>query len=118
MPECVNCRGDLDFNRLIIELATTTEIGGLCSSCEQEEFGILLTDNLWHHDTGCALCPNDGHYALPQLDCLIEYDSKPDDVEYSITADTITLCESHFQALIKSPVSDDAIAHPDAHMPT
>lgn len=118
MPECVNCRGESGFNRMVVEMSTETEIGSLCTSCEREEFGILLSDCLWRRDTGCALCPNTGHYALPLLECLIEYDDRPDTVEYNLTSETVELCNHHFHALIELPIAEESIARSDTHVTT
>lgn len=118
MLDCVNCGGDVGFNRVVIDLSTGSEAGGLCQTCEREEFGIILEDNLWHHDTGCALCMNDGEYSLPLMDCRIEYESRPDTVEYTITEETISLCKRHLKTLTEPPLSEETTAKSDPHMTT
>lgn len=111
---CVTCGKEIALDRIIVETVSHAEVGGLCQECEETEFGELLTNTTWHRESGCSLCPRDGHYVLPHLDCLIEYMDNRTEVEYSITDESIELCDQHFHSIVKIPLSTESLLHSDS----
>lgn len=97
--ECANCGQDA-FNRIIINPTTGEENGGLCEDCEVSKFGIIAAEPLWHRDDGCGLCPAPGEVALPEVDCLVEWDDGTTEAEFTITHSTLQLCTQHLAELL------------------
>lgn len=115
MLRCVRCNERVGCERAAVEAATDTAVGGLCTDCERAEFGLVLRDRTWQRPDGCALCPRDGHFALPLIDLLIERPDRPDTVEYAV-ADGPALCDRHFHELaeVPLPVSELVPSDPQA----
>lgn len=96
--ECVHC-GAAGFNRVVVDLGAAGDQGGLCSECERERYGRVLTEPLWQRADGCLLCAAAGEYALPLLECHIEHDDG-DSVEYTLDDRTPLLCTEHAAELL------------------
>lgn len=105
--ECVNC-GTENVDRLVVESASDTTQGGVCADCDSSQFGVLGTEPVWHHPTGCALCGEETRYALPRVDCLIEWDDNSLEAEYSVTESTLKLCTDHAVSLLNIEQPDEA----------
>ena len=107
MMECINCKNDDSFNRVVVHQVSGEKVGCYCESCESEAFGELLDDPAWHQDHGCAFCDGAGTYKLPTLECVIENDDGSIRfLEYASVGETVTICEDHLQELL--PPEDTA----------
>lgn len=104
--ECVHC-GSEEVERLIVASATDTPHGGICAACETEKFGVLTNEPVWHHPSGCGLCGDDARFAVPRIDCLIEWDDNTVDVEYSLAESTLELCRAHAATLLNIDQADE-----------
>lgn len=109
--DCVNCGGE-GFNRVVVDLASGAELGSVCADCEGETFGITLHDRTLRATPGCVFCRGEERYALPLLECVIEWDdgSRPER-EYAIDVRTPGLCERHLASLLRlDPTVDVRLA--------
>lgn len=98
---CIACGEAAGFNRAVIDLVSDTELGGLCVSCEREEFGHVLESGRWNGDENCVLCGRDGLYGLPEWRPTVE-DHGAVAVcanEYEVSSRTATLCDEHLHAV-------------------
>ena len=99
--ECISCSRSEVMNRAVVNQLTRHEHGLFCDACETERFGELLEDPVWHQDNGCAFCDSDGRFALPKVDCIIEYtDETPPSLEYESLDTSVRLCETHVEELV------------------
>lgn len=105
--ECVNC-GTENVDRLVVESTSDTAKGGVCTDCDAAQFGVLGSEPVWHHPTGCALCGEQTRFALPRIDCLIEWDDNTTEAEYSITESTLKLCADHAVTLLNIEHVDES----------
>lgn len=96
---CIHCDRDA-FNRLVVDPATGERRGGLCEDCERSTFGVLASEPLWCQDDGCGLCPGPADVALPELDCLVEWNDGREEVEFTVTDGTMHLCADHLAACL------------------
>lgn len=99
--ECISCNRSEVPNRVVVNQLTRHEHGLFCEACETEVFGELLTNAAWLQDNGCSFCDNNGRFALPELECLIEYsDDTPPLLEYGPLEGAVRLCEEHVEELV------------------
>lgn len=97
---CVSCGRRAGYNRVVVDLVSGVEVGGLCVDCEAEEFGKVLERGYWDGEE-CGLCPRDGQFALPEWEA--EATERDGDlhcsVSYSVTGGTPVLCDEHLHAI-------------------
>lgn len=99
--KCAKCDKSNVLNRVIVNQLTGHEHGLFCEACEADVFGELLENPAWHQKHGCAFCDNDGRFALPRLDCLIEHgDGSPRHTEHEPIENAVRLCEHHVDELL------------------
>lgn len=99
--ECIACGLKSGYNRVVIELRTGRELGGLCFRCEERQYGNSLKDGLWAEAEGCVMCSRDGLVALPEWRPTTS-DSEGGlhlTNEYVLDDATVLLCDEHFTAL-------------------
>lgn len=105
--ESLNCNCDGGFDRVVIDIPTQAEVGGLCESCLDTRFTPVFQDNIWQEDSGCAVCAKEPQYQLPPINCIIQFsDLRADIVEYGITDSTVRLCTEHLQEILALPSED------------
>lgn len=99
--ECVACGLRSGYNRVVVDIASGTEHGGLCFRCERRRYGNSWKDGLWAERDGCVLCSRDGLVALPEWrprttteDGVLVLHN-----EYAVLDGTVRLCDEHFAAL-------------------
>lgn len=108
---CIQC-GTESIDRVVVEPASEVHHGGLCTACEETHFGVVTAEPTWQQPDGCGLCGGEATYALPRLDCLIEWDDTTIDIEYSITDATLELCHVHLSRVLDIEVLvEDAPVH-------
>ena len=99
--ECTRCeRGEIT-NRVVVDSQSERILGGFCRDCEEQHFGQSLRLSTLNGESSCKLCKQDGHYALPDIDLLIERE-QPErvlEVEYTLTDATPGLCFDHLTDL-------------------
>lgn len=98
--ECITCRRDDVFNRVVVNRLSGGEIGLFCEACEAETFGGLLERPAWHQANGCAFCDGDGRFALPALECLVRHDDGSSQLEYPPLEGSVKLCGEHVEELV------------------
>lgn len=97
---CVHCGGD-GFNRVVVRATDGAELGSLCEACEDETFGVTLEDRELRRTAGCQFCPADGPFALPVLECVVEWDDAArTDLEYALDEETPRLCRDHLASFV------------------
>lgn len=104
---CVHCGGD-GFNRVVVRATDGAELGSLCEACEEETFGVTLEDGELRRTAGCHFCPADGPFALPVLECVVEWDDAArTELEYALDDETPRLCRAHLSTfvLVGSPAA-------------
>ncbi len=109
---CVRCGNDAGYNRLVAELYSGAEIGGLCMNCEKEQYGECLSYVARNEPRQCAFCERDGHFALPRWVPSLE---KTDDkvvstVSLEETDTAVKLCDEHAQPTVNEPTTDKQLA--------
>lgn len=114
---CLKCGETGELDRVVRDILTGTEVGGLCETCLETCRSPVFQDDVWRTDSDCAVCSGDAHYELPLVDCRIQYpDGRPDDIEYVLTDATLRLCTEHLRAaLAESPTdspSSEAVISP------
>lgn len=98
---CLGCGVDAGFNRAVVDGLNGRCVGGLCVGCEERAFGAMLrlTERV---GGGCAFCPRDGSYALPEWTPFAE---EGDDgslaahVDYEVGDATVHLCDRHLRLI-------------------
>ena len=109
--ECLKCEHTADLDRVVIDILTGTELGGLCGSCLATCSSPAFRDDVWRRDTDCAVCAETPHYEIPLIDCLIQHgDDRPDEAEYVITDETLRLCADHLRESLMEPPEDPLTA--------
>lgn len=98
--ECITCRRDDVFNRVVVNQLADRELGLFCADCESTTFGGLLDRPEWHQAHGCAFCDGAGRYALPTLECLVQSDGASPQLEYAAGEETVALCRDHLEELL------------------
>lgn len=99
--DCINCKSTGRLDRVVLDILTGTELGVLCEACLDTRYDPVFKDDIWHEDSGCAVCAEQPHYHLPLIDCLIEYsDDRSDELEYGVTDTTVRLCSEHLEELL------------------
>lgn len=100
--ECARCGGRTRYNRAVVDVVTDTIIGGLCVTCEREQFGSCLLDGRWEEVGGCVLCRRSGRYALAQHKMDIRQKSGREHIEegFGVEAESPRLCEEHVTLLV------------------
>lgn len=116
--DCVVCRKRSGYNRVVVDVESGFELGGLCVHCESEKFGEF-SDELGEPgaDT-CVFCDRDAFWSLPKWlpstyetsDRIVSY------VDYDASSTGLVLCDEHLAALgvedIPTPtVSTESPAH-------
>lgn len=98
---CIVCGHRAGYNRAVVDLATGSEIGGLCVGCECTAFGVSLLFGFRLSGSNCAFCERDGHYAIPSWRArTVETGGKTvSTVEYDVTEVTVRLCDEHLERL-------------------
>ncbi len=108
---CIRCGLEAGYNRVVVDLFSGVELGGLCVDCEHVEFGRSLDRGFWSGDD-CAFCDRDGHFALAAWEP--EATERDGDlycsVDYEITAETALACDEHLHAISDEPVERSADA--------
>jgi hypothetical protein len=64
--DCVVCQKRSGYNRVVVDLDSGHELGGLCVRCETEEFGEFCDDLADSHAESCVFCDRDGIWAAPK----------------------------------------------------
>jgi len=109
--DCVVCERRGGYNRVVVELETGVELGGLCVRCENEKFGELGAELGDPDSECCAFCDRDGLWALPKwLPSTYESDGKTISyVDYDVSTTGFRLCDEH---LAKVGVEDIGVPRP------
>lgn len=106
--DCVVCEKDSGYNRVVVDVESGHELGGLCVRCENDKFGEFA-DELGDQDSDtCTFCDRDGFWAAPKyLPSTYETDGKTVSyVDYDASTAALTLCDEH---LAKLGVEDIAL---------
>lgn len=98
--ECITCRRDDVFNRVVVNELSDRELGLFCADCESTTFGGLLDHPEWHQAHGCAFCDGAGRFALPTLECIVKPDGAEPQLEYATDEETVALCRDHIEELL------------------
>lgn len=100
--ECHSCGRPAGYNRAVVDVHSEAELGGLCVECERDAFGRTLEVGSWAGRDDCALCPRDGHFALPTWDPerVRENGRLVNKVDYELGNGTPTVCDEHLSALL------------------
>lgn len=109
--QCIKCKSTDRLDRVVRDIPTDTEVGGLCESCLDTRFDPVFRDDIWQADSGCAVCANDPHYQLPLIDCIIEFsDGREDIIEYGVRETTVRLCTEHFKEVLTETPEEIQVA--------
>lgn len=105
---CVRCGNDAGYNRLVAELYSGAEIGGLCMNCEKEHYGECLSYVSRNEPRQCAFCERDGHFALPRWVPSLEQSGEKvvSSVSLEETDAAVKLCDEHVQPVVNEPTAD------------
>lgn len=103
--KCHRCGRPAGYNRAVVDVHADAELGGLCVECERDAFGRTLEVGAWTGSDDCALCPRDGHYALPTWDPeRVREDGRlVNRVDYEVDDRTPTVCDEHLALLLGEP---------------
>lgn len=98
--DCVVCEKRSGYNRVVVDLDSGNELGGLCVRCETEKFGEF-SDELGEEGACCEFCDRDGFWAVPKwLPSTYEEDGKTISyVDYDVSNATLRLCDEHLARL-------------------
>jgi hypothetical protein len=112
--DCVVCEKPSGYNRVVVELESGVELGGLCVRCETEKFGELGDELAGHDDQTCVFCDRDGFWALPKW-LPSTYESEGHTVsyvDYDVSTTGFQLCDEHLARVgvddLSVPVATDA----------
>lgn len=109
--ECLKCESSSVLDRVAVDRVTERPIGALCDSCQHPEVAHTFDSDVWHEDSGCAVCADRAHYCLPKIDCRIQFDDdRADSIEYTVEDTTVRLCSDHFEDLLKGEAAEPAAA--------
>ena len=100
MMTCIRCQQPAGYNRVVLDLVTGTEYGGLCRNCEFDEFGHTL-DRFSGTATECAVCDRDGTVAIATWEPSVDASDGVlvSRVEYAVTERTARLCDEHYHQI-------------------
>jgi hypothetical protein len=90
---CVECGGQSNYHRAVVELVTGTVLGSYCVDCERRRFGDALDAP---GTSECVSCDRPGHYLLPVHEVDIDLTSATESVEMRWRGgDAPRLCFEH-----------------------
>jgi hypothetical protein len=97
---CIRCGHEAGYNRVVVDLLSGVELGGLCVGCERDEFGESLAKSLWADGDGCRFCDRDGHFALARWEpsATERGGDVHCSVDYQVTDATVLVCDEHLHA--------------------
>jgi hypothetical protein len=108
---CLKCERTAELDRVVVDILTGTEVGGLCERCLEAHGSPVFQDDIWREESACAVCAETPQYEIPLIDCLIRYaDNRPDEVEYAITDATLRLCTTHLREFLMETPEELQIA--------
>lgn len=116
--DCVVCEKRSGYNRVVVDVDSGFELGGLCVHCEAEQFGELSDELGEPGGERCVFCERDALWALPKwLPSTYETErGTVSYVDYDASNAALRLCDEHLHALGVENVPTPAEAAPTAHV--
>lgn len=107
--KCVVCGLDAGYNRVVVDLVSGIEVGGLCVACERAEFGRLIDRGALRSEAGCAICDRDGFFAVAtwEANTRREEEAIRCSVGYSLDEPDLRLCDEHLREIGRAVVAKE-----------
>lgn len=114
--DCIVCQHRSGYNRVVVDVDSGYELGGLCVDCETAKLGELSDELGAPGDDTCIFCDRDAFWTAPKwLPSTYETsDGTVSYVDYDASTAALKFCDEHLSRLGVEDISTPATTPDEA----